>query len=214
MEKTYKYYFVYKTTNLINEKYYYGMHSTDNINDGYIGSGTKLKRSVEKYGKENFKTEILEFLPDKESLIEKEKKLINEDVLKDPKSMNLQPGGGGGICNEEHGLKLKYGSSVYQKEKWKDKQYRENHLKILNNNLSKVKLAHNEGRIKYDTFTGKKHTEESKIKMSESKKGIYDGEKNPQFGTFWITNGIENKKLKKEDIIPNGWRKGRICKII
>ena len=147
MEKIHKYYFVYKTTNLINGDYYYGMHSTDNLNDNYVGSGTILKRSIKKHGKENFKTEILEFLPNKESLIKKEKELINEDVLRDSKSMNLQPGGGGGICNEEHSLKLKSGSSIYQKEKWKNPIYRDKHLKILNENLLKVKVAHNEGRI-------------------------------------------------------------------
>lgn len=211
MEKIHKYYFVYKTTNLINGDYYYGMHSTDNLNDNYVGSGTILKRSIKKHGKENFKTEILEFLPNKESLIKKEKELINEDVLRDSKSMNLQPGGGGGICNEEHSLKLKSGSSIYQKEKWKNPIYRDKHLKILNENLLKVKVAHNEGRIKYDTFTGKKHSEESKFKMSQSKKGMCDGKKNSQFGTCWITNGLENKKIKKEDIIPLGWKKGRIC---
>ncbi len=209
MEKTYKYYFVYKTTNLINGKYYYGMHSTDNLNDGYLGSGTKLKRSVEKHGKENFKIEILEFLPNKESLIKKEKELINENVLNDPNSMNLQPGGGGGICNENHKLKLKSGSSIYQKEKWKNSLYREKHLKILNENILKVKLAHSEGKIKYDTFTGKKHKEETKRKMSESKKGMCDGEKNSQFGTCWITNGVENKKIKKEELVPDEWKKGR-----
>jgi hypothetical protein len=190
--------------------YYYGMHSTNNVNDNYLGSGTKLKRSIKKHGKENFKTEILEFLPNKESLIKKEKELINEDVLKDSKSMNLQPGGGGGICNEEHSLKLKMGSSTYQKEKWKNDEYREKHLKVLTNNILKVKIAHNEGRIKYDTFTGKKHKEETKRKMSQSKKGIYDGEKNPQFGTCWITNGLENKKIKKDTEIPDGFKLGRI----
>jgi hypothetical protein len=210
MGKTYKYYYIYKTINLINEKYYYGMHCTDNLNDGYIGSGTELRRSIKKYGKENFKTEILEFLSDKESLIEKEKELINKDILEDPKSMNLQPGGGGGVCNESHGLKLKQGSSIYQKEKWKNEKYRKNHLRILKDNIFKVKLAHKEGRIKYDTFTGKKHKEETKIKMSQSKMGKCDGEKNSQFGTCWITNGIENKKIKKEELIPDGWKKGRI----
>jgi hypothetical protein len=27
---------------------------------------------------------------------------------------------------------------------------------------------------------------------------------------MWITNNIENKKIKKHDTIPVGWRKGRI----
>ena len=89
-EKIYKYYYIYKTTNLINGKYYYGMHSTDNLNDGYMGSGTHLKRSFEKYGKENFNTEILEFLSNKQELLKREKEIINEEVLNDSKSMNLQ----------------------------------------------------------------------------------------------------------------------------
>jgi len=26
---------------------------------------------------------------------------------------------------------------------------------------------------------------------------------------MWITNGVENKKIKKDDLIPQGWNKGR-----
>jgi hypothetical protein len=35
------------------------------------------------------------------------------------------------------------------------------------------------------------------------------GETNSQFGSMWITNGVENRKLKKDSIIPEGWTKGR-----
>jgi hypothetical protein len=37
------------------------------------------------------------------------------------------------------------------------------------------------------------------------------GEKNSQFGTMWITNSEsgESKKIKKGDLIPDGWVKGR-----
>lgn len=35
------------------------------------------------------------------------------------------------------------------------------------------------------------------------------GKTNSQFGTVWITNSIDNKKIKKNDVIPDGWIKGR-----
>jgi len=45
--------------------------------------------------------------------------------------------------------------------------------------------------------------------MSLSKKGKAVGNKNSQYGTMWITDGKENKKIKKESLIPEGWYKGR-----
>lgn len=35
------------------------------------------------------------------------------------------------------------------------------------------------------------------------------GNKNSQYGSYWITNGIQNKKLSKEFPVPEGWEKGR-----
>jgi hypothetical protein len=59
--------FIYITTNLINGKQYIGDHSTNNLNDNYLGSGRPyLKRALSEYGKENFKREIIEFFDTKE----------------------------------------------------------------------------------------------------------------------------------------------------
>ena len=62
------YYFIYKTTNKINQKYYYGAHSTHNLNDGYLGSGTALKKAISKYGRENFYREIVEMCDNEEDM--------------------------------------------------------------------------------------------------------------------------------------------------
>ena len=205
-----KYHYIYKTTNLKNGKYYIGMHSTDNLEDGYMGSGKRLRRSLKKHGKENFKFEILEFFSDRKSLIEREKELVNEELLKDSLSLNIKKGGEGGVVNDEHIKNLKIGASKYQKNKWStDIDYRDKIKKVL---LDNVKKSHLLGKIRYNTFEGKNHSDETKKKMSETKKGIYIGEKNPSYGTCWITNGKENKKIRKEqinDYLCNGWYKGR-----
>ena len=91
-----KYHFIYRTTNLLNGKFYVGMHSTDNLEDGYVGSGKRLGYSIRKYGLENHKFEILEFLPSREELKKREAEVVNEELLSNPLCMNLKFGGEGG----------------------------------------------------------------------------------------------------------------------
>jgi hypothetical protein len=89
LNKEKKYHCIYKTINQINGKFYIGMHSTNKLNDGYLGSGYKLRRSINKHGRENFKIEYLEFFDTRENLINREKELINDTLLKDPMCMNF-----------------------------------------------------------------------------------------------------------------------------
>jgi len=86
-------YIVYKTTNLVNGKYYIGCHSTNNIDDGYLGSGKLLKRAIKKYGKKSFTREILHILPSKEEMLLKEKELVNQDFIINENNYNLMTGG-------------------------------------------------------------------------------------------------------------------------
>jgi hypothetical protein len=201
-----KYNYIYKTTNLKNGKFYVGMHSTNNLNDGYLGSGDRLRRSIRRNGKDNFKLEILEFLPDRTSLSLREKELINEDLLKDPMCMNLSLGGQGGLKNIEHGIKLKEGASKWAKAQWQNTEYRNKITNVLRNNM---KENHKLGKIKYDTTKGKTLSESHKLKIGEANSQKQKGEGNSQFGTCWITNGTENKKIKKTEKLPNGWKFGR-----
>lgn len=68
----YKYRFVYLTQNSINGAVYVGQHSTNNIQDGYLGSGKILKESIKKYGKDNFSTSVIEYCHSKEELNNRE----------------------------------------------------------------------------------------------------------------------------------------------
>lgn len=89
------YHFIYKTTNSLNGKYYYGAHSTKNINDEYLGSGVALKKAIQKYGKENFYREIVEFCKCESEMYLKEEKIVVEHYKKE-ECYNMNVGGKGG----------------------------------------------------------------------------------------------------------------------
>ena len=91
-----KFHFIYKTTNNVTGRYYVGMHSTDDINDGYLGSGLVLRRSVKRYGREAHTTEILEHCSSRDELKQREAEVVDEKLLGDPLCMNLKTGGEGG----------------------------------------------------------------------------------------------------------------------
>ena len=210
LNKSKKYHFIYKTTNLKNGKFYVGMHSTNNLNDGYLGSGKRLKRSIKKYGKENFKIEYLEFFDSRELLVEREKQLVNEELLKDTNCMNLMNGGGGGfISTENQRIRSIAGGNVHKFRLQYDIEYKIKHIQIF----SKIREKWiNSGNHNFKTFLGKTHTEETKKKIGEANSKKQKEIGNSQFGTKWITNGTENKKIKKEETIPIGWKAGRCIK--
>jgi hypothetical protein len=67
--------YTYKITDPHSGRYYVGRHSTENINDSYIGSG-KWIRSLN--DKKNLIKEILSYYDDFKSLCEAEETLITE----------------------------------------------------------------------------------------------------------------------------------------
>ena len=212
-----KFHFIYKTTNLLSGKYYIGMHSTDNLDDSYLGSGKRLRYSINKHGFENHVREILEFVDSRERLKKREKEIVSLDEIAKEECMNLIVGGEGGrgFTSEEQRLNAK-------KSNEKQRILRETNLewveKYKKNKSSSQKKAYDEGRREKVYFydrNGKKHSEKSKEKMKESKIGHGAGSKNSQFGTCWINDKNVNKKIKKEEIenfIKEGWKIGKIVK--
>lgn len=90
-----KYNYLYKVTCNIDNTVYIGVHSTNNLNDGYKGSGTLLRRKIEKHGWENFTKEILSHYSTRKEVLEAEAQHVNPDFLKLEHVMNLVAGGGG-----------------------------------------------------------------------------------------------------------------------
>lgn len=90
------YFTIYKTTNLINGKFYIGKHQTKNPHDSYLGSGKVLKQAIQKHGKENFKKEILFIFDNENEMNAKEKEILTEEFISSENNYNSGVGGEGG----------------------------------------------------------------------------------------------------------------------
>jgi hypothetical protein len=133
------YYIIYKTTNLINGKIYIGKHKTDNIDDGYIGSGIKLKAAIRKYGIENFSRDILFNFYSEEEMLQKEKELVTEEFIKLKDNYNIAIGGQGGkLHNWSDVSKKKLSKSLKKRvNDWGHKVSKANKGKPLSENTKK-----------------------------------------------------------------------------
>lgn len=88
-----RYHVLYKTTCIATGSYYVGIHSTNDLKDGYQGSGKILLASIRKYGRKNHYTEVMQMTTSREELLLLEKTVVNDQMLSDPRCMNLVVGG-------------------------------------------------------------------------------------------------------------------------
>lgn len=219
-------YIVYKVTNNVNGKVYVGTHKTENINDGYMGSGKYLNYAINKYGINKFTKEILFVYDNPKDMYDKEAEIVDEDFLAEANTYNLKRGGMGGFdfINENNlngtlkGVETR--RKLFDDENWR-KQWSQRRQEGINNRSEESKKLAASKREetmiqRYGTkgiagFKGRSHTDQAKDKQSKkAKERLKDPTKNSQYGTMWITDGSENKKIRKDQNIPSGWRKGRI----
>jgi len=90
-----KHYLVYQVTNLINEKIYIGIHITENVEDGYMGSGRRVRKAIKRHGLINFKKEILFDFDNPEDMVAKEIELVDRTFIARKDVYNIQIGGNG-----------------------------------------------------------------------------------------------------------------------
>jgi len=183
--KIMKYNYVYITTNLINGIQYVGDHSTNNLDDGYIGSGTYFKNAIKKYGKENFKKEILEFFDNKQDAFNAQFLIINKYNTLSPNGYNISPKGGYGISNsflnEEtkkkiglaHKGKINKALSFYNSNNKKGLSYIDQMVKIYGENIGLEKATIYKDKISLST-SGKNNPMFGKgDKISGNKNGMF-----------------------------------------
>jgi group I intron endonuclease len=96
------FHFIYKTTNLLNSKYYIGVHSTDVIEDGYLGSGKRLVKAIKKYGKSSFSRKILEIFATRQEAMRREAEIVTESFALSNDNYNYAPGGGSTGVGDRH----------------------------------------------------------------------------------------------------------------
>lgn len=186
------------------------MHSTDNPDDGYLGSGKILGYSIAKYGKENHQLEILEFLESRKELRNREKEIVNEELLSNPLNINLKYGGDGGSHGREREIwnrpgyreRVSAAQKIGKKKLWENPEYR-----------AKMKLVQRgKENLNPRAFKGKSHSPESKRKIGLANSIAQAGERNSQFGSCWVTDGVKPIKIKKDKLdeyLANGYSRGR-----
>jgi group I intron endonuclease len=155
---------IYKTTNTLNGRFYIGMHSTQNIDDGYLGSGRRLKAEINKYGKEHFVREVLEILPSRELLKEREKMIVCSLLIADPLCLNLKNGGEGGgkLWSTEHAEKFQAAGTEATKRRHKEIGQPQECLDALARGRKPI------SRENSCDWNGRTHSEETKAKMRAS----------------------------------------------
>lgn len=195
--------YIYLTTNLINGKKYIGQHQATEFDKNYSGSGKLIKQAFKKYGRSNFKTELIESCNNQDELNKREKYWIGYYKADESNDFyNISNGGASG-----------FGGLVGDKNPAKRLDVREK----MSKNHHNVKKENNPNY-------GKQMTDEQKQKISQARilNGSAKGSKNPMYGRRKENNPSYKKiHINKDgkDIMINksdfaeyekdGWKLGR-----
>lgn len=178
-----KEYVIYKTTNLVNGKFYVGKDEYNNPE--YLGSGKLLHKAICKYGKENFKKEILEYCNELNHG-EREVYWINELNSFSPNGYNIMNGSFGGDTYTHHPNKELYSNRISKSLLGK------NHSKTHNEKIS-ISLKGGLNPSKQDWV---------KEKISNSRRGKSIAEENSMYN---ISRKRENLKNLGVELKGDKW---------
>lgn len=180
---------IYKSS-LPSGKYYIGRHSTQNIDDGYVGSG-KWIRSIK--DKSQISRIILEECANHKALLEAEARYLSEHI-NHPDNMNFNNravGFGSGIYNHHYDpspeTRLKMSNQVLGD---KNPMFGKQHSSETKKKLADAMAARVAAGKVY------KHTEESKKKMSAKRTGFRHTAEQKQVRSEQVKAAYKTGKIK------------------
>lgn len=217
---------IYKIKNLLNNKCYYGSskdiekrwRTHKNHLNGGKHHNTPLQRSWDKYGEESFIFEVVEEC-DEKILLEREQHYLDS---KPEYNIGLKSSGGDNLTKNPNkdniikkmteSVKKRYDSMTEEEKKEKHSQpldknpnwrggtsfkYCECGVKISPINITCIGCRDKSGVN--NPFFGKQHSEETKNKLSEIRKGTYNGDQNIPI----VIDGVEYRSAGEASKILN-----------
>lgn len=217
--------FVYKTTNLLNGHFYIGKHSTRNVEDGYLGSGSAFCAALIEFGRSNFKREILAELESSDDAFELEAWYVDMDMISRTDCYNTIPGGKRGYidCPMPPKTRLKIGAankgkksrlgavlSVETKRKISDSKRGKN---ITQEHKDKVSMYWSGRKRKPRTQEHKDNLSRSLIGVPRPKsKDFAEKIRKLRTGQIWVKKDDLCKLISPDDLqnhLSAGWVRGK-----
>ncbi len=181
---------VYKTTNIITGKYYYGVHNNKKSN--YLGSGLLLRKAIKKYGKINFKRTVVKKFLTAEKAYKFEAELVNQNLVENSQCYNLALGGKGGNIHSKESIE-KIRKAVLNTPKESKERRRLANLGRKHSEATKEKIR--------NKLLGRTLPIEVKIKIGKSLKKFLKKNKRPE-----TSIETRNKIRKSLEIYRNAKR--------
>ncbi len=209
MPGEYEFHFVYMTVRN-DGKFYIGVHSTNNLHDKYLGSGTYLARSIRKHGRSAHKRELLEMCNSRDHAFEREIALITPEVLADPMCMNGAPGGQGGnrvygVTEETRKLIGEKSAATPRTKEWCEKIGAAHKGKIISAEQAKAQSERMTGyKWKQEHIEARVAGQKSSAKFKERYRPIIIDDVEYESGCAAVEKlGIAGSTLKYRLISPN-----------